>query len=499
MFVFSPLLILRCTLSSPRSSRNGHQCHISISTFTNFDRISKPTIMSGIDHNGAHTPAGEQGDHSSITESAALQNTNNHEQGRTFHPFPRLPAELQHKIWHLALRPGDQAGVHRFSIVRREESDEAEGDQLRIEGGQVVGSRAGTRVRWARTFKSRTEEVLDVIHNGGELPPLCHCDQQGWKGIDYFFAAPKHPAPNTTLYSWRYPGNMSTYTWDMGLWQASADSRNIIRKHSRPEFWSRPMDELEEEHWEQGLDLELRPVLALADEGGETLPIKIHPDKDLFILDPEDFGPRVWVNDMLNDVSCMTHPELSTGPWKRLKNIALEYYSSWYDNEDSWSRKECFPDLIDHDKSAVGALARILKVMSYEISVGTSSVTAPFVWLIDRRLRAIPGQSWLSNQLYKQFHSIDGTTYIECDGINLDQQNTEKLTFPSATTFLSDFLGAAEPFINEPLEEWSPPMGWRMHENFGVLAGGEGYPRFGPEVTSYRYECYPWVNHSPIS
>jgi hypothetical protein len=118
------------------------------------------------------------------------------------------------------------------------------------------------------------------------------------------------------------------------------------------------MDELEEEHWEQGLDLELRPVLALADEGGETLPIKIHPDKDLFILDPEDFGPRVWVNDMLNDVSCMTHPELSTGPWKRLKNIALEYYSSWYDNEDSWSRKECFPDLIDHDKSAVGALAR---------------------------------------------------------------------------------------------------------------------------------------------
>lgn len=455
--------------------------------------------MSRIGYNRAYTPVAEQGEHSSITEPAALQNTDNHEQGRTFHLFPRLPAELQHKIWHLSLRPDDQAGVHRFSIVTREESDKGEVDQLPSEDGQVAGSRVGTRVRWARTFESRTIEVLNIVHDGGELPPGVSNDEQDWDGIEYFLAAPKHPAPNTALYSWRCPENMSTYTWDMGLWQASADSRRIIRKHSRPEFWSRSLRELEDDHYQQRLDLTRRPVLALADEGGETLPIKIHPEKDLFILDSEDFGPRARANDMLDDVSCMTNPELSKGPWKRLQHIALEYDSSWYDNKDSWSRKECFYDLIGKDKSAVGALARILDIMSLEIAYGAPFVDAPFVWLIDRRLRAIPGQSWTSNRLYKQFHRIDGTTYIECDNINLDTLNAEELTFPAATEFLHDFLKVASPFINGPLEESSPPMWWRVDESFGVLAGGEGYPRFGPEVKiSNRYNGHPWVEHAPI-
>lgn len=456
--------------------------------------------MSGTGHNGAHTRADELGGHSSVTESAALQNTDNHEYGRTFHPFPRLPAELQHKIWHLALRPDDQAGVHRFSIVSREESDKAKVDQLPSEDGQVAGSRAGTRVRWARTFESRTKEVLDIVHNGGKLPPLCRGDQREWNGIKYFLAAPKQPAPNTTLYSWRYPGNMSTYMWDVGLWQASADSRKIIRKHSRPEFWSRSMDELEREHDQQRLDLTLRPVLALGDEGEETLPIKIHPDKDLFILDPEDFGPSVRVVDaFLDDVSYMTDPELWNHYSKRLKNIAFEYDSSWYDNKDSWSREEGFSDLIDHDKSAVGALARIIDILVAEISPFSWDVDAPFVWLIDRRLRAIPGQSRASNRVYKQFHGIDGTTYIECDGLNWDKRNTEELAFPSADSFLSDFLEAAGDYIDDSLEEWSPELTWSPGRNFGILAGGEGYPEFGPHRATYRYNVYPWVNHPPIS
>lgn len=453
--------------------------------------------MSGTGHNGAHTRVDELGGHSSVTESAALQNTDNHEYGRTFHPFPRLPAELQHKIWHLALRPDDQAGVHRFSIVSREESDKAKVDQLPSEDGQVAGSRAGTRVRWARTFESRTKEVVDIIHNGGKLPPPYRGNQQEWNGIKYFLAAPKHPAPNTTLYSWRYPGNMSTYMWDVGLWQASADSRKIIRKHSRPEFWSRSRRELEREHYQQGLDLRLRPVLALGDEGEETLPIKIHPDKDLFILDPEDFEPREWVDTFLDDVSYMTDLELWKDHSKRLKNIAFEYDSSWYDNKDSWSREGGFSDLIDNDKSAVGALARIIDSLVGDISPWSWNVQAPFVWLIDRRLRAIPGQSWATNRAYKQFHGIDGTTYIEWDGFNWDEQNTEELAFPSADSFLSDFFDATREYIDSHLEGWSPEVAWGPEGNFGILAG-EGYPEFGPERATYRYDVYPWVNHPPI-
>ena len=117
----------------------------------------------------------------------------------TFHPFPKLPWELRHNIWELAVRPLDRPGAHIFCIEERK----VEGfEEWKVEG-----------------FEAKEG---DVVYGPITLEP-------GKFNLHI-------TVPATTISSGP-AGNPSTYMIDGGLWTACKESRAVMEKVFKHQMW----------------------------------------------------------------------------------------------------------------------------------------------------------------------------------------------------------------------------------------------------------------------
>lgn len=101
----------------------------------------------------------------------------------SFHAFAKLPTELRLNIWQLAVRPDDKRGIHYFSLMRYHDKPTDDGSKDN-----------------------------DKRYMAG--PPRI----------------PENLSSDTVKYSW-FSGNRSWYQWDLGLWNASKESRQALLWH----------------------------------------------------------------------------------------------------------------------------------------------------------------------------------------------------------------------------------------------------------------------------
>ncbi|KAL2692091.1 hypothetical protein Neosp_002495 [[Neocosmospora] mangrovei] len=161
----------------------------------------------------------------------------------TFHPFPRLPAELRLAIWRFAVRtgPSTRPGAHFFGILVPDQDEDA--DSLK---GQGL-----LRGRWTYVPQHR------LI--GPRFTTSTEDRSVGIKQV---------PA------SWTV-NNPSSYLIDSGLWLACLESLRVIEHSLDDSYYNKlPMPSQSDSQMSQ-------------DHPGRF--IVVHPDEDLFCFQPYDW------------------------------------------------------------------------------------------------------------------------------------------------------------------------------------------------------------------
>ncbi|WAO85634.1 2EXR domain-containing protein [Fusarium falciforme] len=156
----------------------------------------------------------------------------------TFHPFPRLPAELRLAIWKLAVRSGGKTlpGVHFFGIVIPGEDEDV----------------------YSLMSQSLIRRKMTGFRDYYVVGPR-------WMTVsteDRFVGIKREPA------SWT-DNNPSTYLIDCGLWLACWESQHVIH------------------HAFDGL-VQRTPYSQIP-WGIKDRPIAVYPDQDLFCFQPYDW------------------------------------------------------------------------------------------------------------------------------------------------------------------------------------------------------------------
>jgi hypothetical protein len=461
------------------------------------------------------------------SDSAPSQDTASKQQLKAFHPFPRLPQEIKDMIWEMAIRPAYERGVQRFSIVGEEifrsgydsdydfdsddDSESESGFDLELkskpEPGPAFASRSASEsneepraVRWAKPFDSRTNRGIQVV--------LGHSHRISASRSYHFLAAPKVPASEVpdsgqTTYSWKYPSNKSTYTWDMGLWQASRASREAMMKHYNPTFWARASISFSEEDKERtAFLLPDAPVLALSNEGEEALPVLTHPDSDLFIFDLKDFPIGVDFNQVFDNISDIIGRNKSTQSYKGIQHIGIQHNSQLWtealeaEGKTGWERDSSF-----------GSLIRLLEwAIDRKLD---EEKPAPYIWLIDQRMWVWEGRVVDCNDMGRAFYRdpvrferIDGTTYTEVAGSTYMGRADEEpkylklLDYPTANACWWKVWYQTNYYSDDPRIHQGEWPDWELVKYLGVLAGRavsysdgdsdsdeycQGRPKFGKE------------------
>ena len=439
---------------------------------------------------------------------------------KTFHPFPRLPQEIKDMIWEMGIRPADGCGVQRFSIVREElfrsdydsdydfdsDDDDSESESVfdlelkpKPDPGPAFASRSASErneapsaVRWAKPFDSRTNRGIQVV--------LGRSHRTSVSRFYHFLAAPKKPAPEEpdaeqTKYSWKYPANMSTYTWDMGLWQASRASREVMMKHYQPSFWARPATSFTKRDGEKvPFHLTDAPLLALSDEGGETLPILTHPSTDLFIFDLEDFPIEADFDRIFDSFSDMIGRDRSSGSYRGLQHIGIQYNSQlWTEALEAEGKTARAQD------NSFGALIRLLEwAVDRKLDV---EKPAPYIWLIDQRIVVWKEQvsDYDEGHLFYRepwrFKRIDGETYTEVGGSNYMCRGDEEpkwlklLAYPTANACWWKIWYQTSFYADDPRDRQEEWPDWHLHKYLGVLAG---------RAVSYYDDSYESYDDRPV-
>ncbi|KAI0026126.1 hypothetical protein F4780DRAFT_8877 [Xylariomycetidae sp. FL0641] len=203
---------------------------------------------------------------------------------RTFHLFVKLPPELRHEIWKMAMRP-DLPGAHFFTAFEYDnEKSSIGGDGVTLRGQHV-------------------------------------------DGVETSLAAPRCDKADPERRSWTN-SNPSTYLIDSGLWTACHESRIIMQMHiKRAELAARRIHAAPRDPG----------ITARITADGEKRFCKLYPDRDLFCLQPLDFRTLPW--DRLHGNTLM----LLLG--KRTRHVALEFDPQW--GEFEWEKCHAIANIRD--------------------------------------------------------------------------------------------------------------------------------------------------------
>lgn len=266
---------------------------------------------------------------------------------QTFRNFANLPYELRHQIWQMAIGPAGP-GIHHFSI-----------------------------------FESAT--------NNSPLTHLALRDNEEHTHCFHKAAAPR-VAGIRKMHSWMQ-GNPSSYLWDAGLWTACTESREIMLANFDIRHWSEIIREYRRESWRWnfypgGEQHDDKPAMVVAPYNNEELHLMVNPHRDLFCLDPHDFGLTINWDSIFCDLpfSCMFK---GYGP---PKHIAVEFDPSWNVDfprnlDDNWDPVTnpgvSFVALLK-ERTPRGFIARIVDDYAERV---VDQDELPFFWLIDRGIQ----------------------------------------------------------------------------------------------------------------
>ncbi|CAJ0554583.1 Ff.00g130960.m01.CDS01 [Fusarium sp. VM40] len=190
----------------------------------------------------------------------------------TFKRFTELSREIRDRIWTLAIRD-DRPGVHIFG-----------------------------------EYKTASHRI------------------ESWGGTSFYLAAPSWSRYFESLDEHRSDENISTYLIDGGLWTACHESRCIMEKHfkqseRRPNLRPR---------YEYGITSSEKERFKRATSGyfdGAPLEIvTVFPNRDLFILQHDDFDKVDWLCLGYEVSLASTREEFGA-----VGHIAIEYDRSWGD------------------------------------------------------------------------------------------------------------------------------------------------------------------------
>ncbi|KAF4457240.1 hypothetical protein F53441_804 [Fusarium austroafricanum] len=265
----------------------------------------------------------------------------------SFHPFPLLPPELRAKIWEAACLPrtGTQRGLHYVDVdrVKPLECD---------------------------------DDCEDFFGNMEGYNPIIELEYEGEGYVTL-------RALKTNQQDMR-----SAYMWDVGLWMACKESRNVIKKHLDLDGWVAFRNDPDR----FGLYEEDFPsaIVPHKDEKGCPM-IMVTPNNDIFCINTSDLRSLPSFQMKLYAPFLSTRKFTPMAAW----NMALEYDPSW---NTSFPRNL---GRLKNEKSARGLLANWLEGFLDDFR------SAPTFWLIDKNV------SWVTRP------GLDlgrATVYRDCDG-----------------------------------------------------------------------------------
>ncbi|QYS99676.1 hypothetical protein H0G86_006796 [Trichoderma simmonsii] len=275
-----------------------------------------------------------------------------------FHQFANLPFELRLKIWNHALQPigPSRPRAHFFSVTNYEE----DGDALK---------------------KLRVQ-----CHLGSD----CEINH----GTTYCLAAPKFG----DSHSW-INNNPSAYLLDYGMWNACHESREVIEKHYKMNYWTAKL--------RQGRSSinDNQPMGAcvpfIYPHSGGSCCFAIHPNRDLVCIQPVNASTVGFYreNPLFIEDFCMV--DYMTG-MRGFPNLALEYDPSWCDGLDEAMQ----PKVLFEEMSPRGLFVRIIVWMVKNYY----SPNLKMLYLIDYNLkRDTPENShaFMLSKKRKVFSGID--------------------------------------------------------------------------------------------
>ncbi|KAL6884766.1 hypothetical protein GGI43DRAFT_432476 [Trichoderma evansii] len=279
-----------------------------------------------------------------------------------FHQFGKLPTELRLQVWRHALQPisPTRLKAHFFSVTNYRE----DGDMLKN---------------------------LRVQCNLGSD---CHIDH----GCRFCLAAPKFGSSH----SWT-SNNPSAYLWDFGMWSACYESRQVIEKHYKIEYWTAKVRQGRTSIFVDHPADTCVPLIHPRTGGDWCFPI--HPYQDLVCLQPFNITTVgfYWETEFFMEDFCMI--DYNRG-LRGFVNLALEYDPSWFNGIRELDALYLFEEI-----SPRGLFIRTLVCMDDEDSVYTPET----LWLIDYNLkrdedkkdRVVPRKNKVFSGCGKKFVQVD--------------------------------------------------------------------------------------------
>ncbi|KAF9766715.1 hypothetical protein IL306_000839 [Fusarium sp. DS 682] len=307
----------------------------------------------------------------------------------TFNLFPKLPTELQLKIWKAACLPctDTDRGIHYVTVDVVEEDDEDEEE-----------------------FENcvRFDENLEGYNSEFEV----ESDDTGYATLRALKRTWEKP---TTSRQGVKSLNKSAYLWDSGLWLACKESRHVITNHLDLSEWiklrGQPYD-INQLGW---YDKSFPSTVVPCRKNEKWRPVVI-PARDIFCIDT--FKLKALSRSLCG--MKLLAPFLGTKKFTILEqwNIAFKFDIRW-NNAFPYSMNR-----LKRENSPRGLLANWVDIFRDDIP-------APNLWIIDDNARwvARPGQEF-------------ETVYRDCDGnyVEVDWVTTRSGTTSGEVAAVYDFM-----------------------------------------------------------
>ncbi|KAH7245427.1 hypothetical protein BKA59DRAFT_544702 [Fusarium tricinctum] len=289
----------------------------------------------------------------------------------TFHPFSRLPTELRLKIWEAACFPFQQhhKGLHYVELL-------------------TVGDYS-TRMRQMK----RKNQHLDSDHSSNSANP-------------------------------------SAYIWDVGLWKACKESREVILRHLNIDNPIKVRTDIQEDssrpvsRENDGNDVQLGYLYNR--DNSQQHKLAVRPSQDIFCIRGGNWRPPEYSFEF-TDIWI----PLVNQAWYALKicNLAFEFDPSWNNNLSKSGFR--LSEMIK-ENSPRGMFAKAL----YHTADGN---TSPQLWIIDK---STPWLRSTDQDIHTVYYDCKHA-YVEIAWEDTRSDTTKQARYGLASEFIEDlsFLG----------------------------------------------------------